>query len=65
MPALWDEAGVVTRAAEDVHEHEHGEHDHHEHHEHRDMDPAVRGPILRRSLRLEYFSLIWNFLEPS
>ncbi len=27
------------------------------------MDPAVRGPILRRSLRLEYFSLIWNFLE--
>jgi len=38
-------------------------HDDHVDHDHREMDPAIRGPILRRSLRLEYFSLIWNFLE--
>lgn len=46
-------------AAEQVREHEHD----HADHRHREMDPAVRGPILRKSLRLEYFSLIWNFLE--
>jgi divalent metal cation (Fe/Co/Zn/Cd) transporter len=36
---------------------------HHEHHHHTDMDPAQRVQLLRRGLRLEYFSLVWNFLE--
>lgn len=33
----------------------------HEHHT--DMDPAVRSVLLRRGLRLEYFSLVWNIVE--
>ncbi len=33
----------------------------HEHHA--DMDPAIRSVLLRRGLRLEYFSLVWNVVE--
>lgn len=46
---------AVERA--EAHEHDHG-HDHHA-----DMDPADRADRLRKGLRLEYFSLIWNVLE--
>ncbi len=35
----------------------------HDHEHHADMDPARRGPLLRKALRLEYFSLAWNVLE--
>ena len=34
-----------------------------EHQHHADMDPGRRGEALARALRLEYFSLGWNFLE--
>ena len=33
----------------------------HEHHA--DMDPGARTALLRRGLRLEYFSLTWNLIE--
>jgi divalent metal cation (Fe/Co/Zn/Cd) transporter len=42
--------------------HTHVDHDA-EHHHHADMDPSDRAKRLRRGLRLEYFSLIWNVLE--
>ena len=35
----------------------------HGHRHHADMDPRERAGVLRRSLRLEYFSLAWNLLE--
>lgn len=35
----------------------------HDHAHHADMDPQTRAAALRRALRLEYFSLTWNFLE--
>ena len=35
----------------------------HRHEHHTDMDPVSRAAALRRALRLEYFSLTWNFLE--
>jgi divalent metal cation (Fe/Co/Zn/Cd) transporter len=35
----------------------------HEHLHHADMEPGARSELLRKSLRLEYFSLFWNFLE--
>jgi divalent metal cation (Fe/Co/Zn/Cd) transporter len=34
-----------------------------EHHHHAEMDPEHRAQVLTRGLRLEYFSLAWNFLE--
>jgi divalent metal cation (Fe/Co/Zn/Cd) transporter len=37
--------------------------DDHGHEHHADMDPARRAGLLRRALRLEYFSLAWNVLE--
>ena len=36
---------------------------HHDHIHHADMDPAHRADRIREALRLEYFSLFWNFLE--
>lgn len=45
--------------AEASHAHEHD--DHHDHHA--DMNPTERKARLGRGLRLEYFSLVWNFLE--
>lgn len=50
----------MTRAARDIQK---VEHDHHAHHHHADMDPVERKGVLRRALRLEYFSLAWNLLE--
>lgn len=35
----------------------------HRHEHHGDMDPAARAGALRGALRLEYFSVTWNFLE--
>lgn len=35
----------------------------HEHDHHAAIEPAERNRRLRRGLRLEYFSLTWNFLE--
>jgi divalent metal cation (Fe/Co/Zn/Cd) transporter len=40
------------------HEHEHRAHKHHA-----DMEPVERDRALGMALRLEYFSLAWNFLE--
>lgn len=36
---------------------------HHHHEHHADMDPALRAGGVRAALKLEYFSLAWNFLE--
>jgi divalent metal cation (Fe/Co/Zn/Cd) transporter len=38
-------------------------HVHEHHHHHGDMPAVERGRRLGRALRLEYFSLTWNFLE--
>jgi divalent metal cation (Fe/Co/Zn/Cd) transporter len=35
----------------------------HVHQHHSDMDPAARAGGLKEAIRLEYFSLLWNFLE--
>jgi len=43
----------------ETHLHEHP----HDHHHHADADPELRRPVLGAALRLEYFSLAWNFLE--
>ncbi len=45
--------------------HQHEEHRHHseEHRHHSDVDPAERDGDIRTALKLEYFSLMWNFLE--
>lgn len=42
---------------------EHNHHHEHDHQHHADMDPADRAKRVHKGLRLEYFSLIWNFLE--
>ena len=49
----------MTHAAGDVRSVEHD----HAHHHHAEMDPIERKGVLRRALRLEYFSLVWNLLE--
>ena len=36
---------------------------HHHHEHHADMDPALRASGVRSALKLEYFSLAWNFVE--
>jgi divalent metal cation (Fe/Co/Zn/Cd) transporter len=36
---------------------------HHHHEHHADMEPALRAAGVRSALKLEYFSLAWNFLE--
>jgi divalent metal cation (Fe/Co/Zn/Cd) transporter len=36
---------------------------HHLHEHHADMDPVARAASVQSALRLEYFSLVWNFLE--
>lgn len=54
----------MSHAGPDVHHPSHHDHeDNPQHDHHADMDPGERRERLNRGLRLEYFSLAWNFLE--